>query len=99
MTRAQIIDSFTGEPLATAPRRRKVTRRWTGTHRVAVQVSVEHPQVGDLFRGTITALRGDDVQGRWSVLTYDHDPVDNGPIVGDYLDAEAALLAATTELD
>lgn len=77
--------------------RGKVIREWSvGQRRIGVEVLTEHP-LGPLPRGWIAPAPSPDWRCAWLMRTYDHDVLD--PIVGDYLDAEAALLAATTELD
>ncbi len=77
--------------------RRTVSRQWTGTRRVVAEVSTRHPSAGMVPRGTIRALPSQDWRGRWQLHTYDHYLLD--VVAGDYLDAEAALLDATAEMD
>jgi hypothetical protein len=62
-----------------------------------IRVATIHPQVGQLPRGRIVPLAPDGWQGRWQVIDADHEQV--GEVVGDYLDAETALLEATAALD
>jgi hypothetical protein len=61
--------------------------------RGVVRVATVHPQFGPLPRGTIRMLPG----AGWSWTDADH--VEGGRVTGDYLDAEAALLDATADLD
>ncbi len=80
---------------------REVVRVWRGERRPVVQVSTIHPQVGELFRGTIRPEPSDGWQGRWLVQDCEWSIVGDReePMIGDYLDAEQALLAATAGLD
>jgi len=74
---------------AAAALERVVERRW---HARGVAVYTVHPQYGLLARGRIRVARRD--AWTWS------DPDANvGRVIGDYLDAEAALLDATAALD
>jgi hypothetical protein len=77
---------------------RVITRQWVLKPNTArVTVLVRHPECGDLARGTITHLPADGTAPCWGITDYDHQFV--GVVTGDYLDAERALLDATTELD
>lgn len=78
---------------------RTVIREWRGGRRFKVFVETRHPQVGRLSRGVITPVPSPDWRGAWLIEDHDHTPVGDGPFVGDYLDAEAALLTATAALD
>lgn len=76
-----------------------VIREWRGERRFRVEVCTRHPQVGPVLRGTITPVPSPDWRSAWTVVDFDHEPVGDGPFVGDYLDAEAALLAATMVME
>lgn len=78
---------------------REVIREFRGEHRIRAEVSTRHPQVGPVLRGTITPATSPDWRCAWSLVDHDHSPVGDEPFVGDYMDVEAALLAATTGLD
>lgn len=75
---------------------RAVVRTFTARF---VRVATVHPQFGELDRGRIYPLRAAGWQGAWEVIDCDHAQVGDGPVVGDYLDAEQVLLDATAELD
>jgi len=69
-------------------------------HLWRVRIEKQHPQLGLLHRGTITMRRGQPGDGpamRWNLVDFDHN--DLGDHVGDYRDAEKALLDATSALD
>ena len=70
-------------------------RAWNNT---GCRVSTLHPTYGELWRGTIRPrpTRGA-ATGAWEISDQDHTHV--ATITGDYLDAETALLAATTWAD
>lgn len=83
-----------------------VRRTWirnTGHHsRVAVETV--HPTYGPLLRGWIrgtgleeTADTGTAGRLCWAITDFDHSALE--PVVGNYVDAEKALLDATTALD
>lgn len=77
---------------------RAVVRTWQRSGTVAV--AAIHPQLGELHRGTVRMAAGaGDVAGRcrWDLTDYDSLPLE--AFTGDYLDAEAVLLAATDDLD
>jgi hypothetical protein len=76
----------------------RIVRDWQ-VNRARVAVSTNHPTLGEIRRGTIHAVTTTDWRGAWTLVNYEHERVGEGPFVGDYLDAEAALLAATAELD
>jgi hypothetical protein len=69
----------------------RITRTWVH-QRSTCWVSTNHPTLGPLQRGHIT--RHD---GAWHVVDQDHQQV--ATVVGDYIDAEQALLDATTWAD
>jgi hypothetical protein len=80
-----------------------VNRTWLSKGRRVV-VETQHPEFGPLLRGWIRAdgiaeTTGPGIAGtlRWRLTDYDHVELD--PVVGDYLDAEQALLDATSALD
>lgn len=75
---------------------RTITLTPTGK-RQYITVTVRHPQYGDLHRGTIRCAGIDNGRPVWSISTYDHDILDS--VRGDFVQAEKALLDATTELD
>lgn len=75
--------------------RQEVTRTW---QRNRVRVEARHPQHGLLLRGWVVMAGSESGRMRWTLVNYDHEPV-GSPIVGDYVTAEAALLAATRELE
>jgi hypothetical protein len=89
----------TVEPWDRELTRPKAVRDWKGTRRLRCEVSVKHPQYGNILRGWISSAPSPDWRCGWTVTTFDHELVGDGPMFGDYLDAEAALLDATTELD
>lgn len=68
-----------------------------GAVRRGLAVTVRHPQLGDLNRGRIFAVGIRDQHAVWQPVTYDHEFLDE--VCGDFVDAEKALLDATTELD
>lgn len=76
--------------------KRKIVRDFTA--RRVVRVETVHPQLGRLNRGRITAAtaRGE-WRGTWRIT--DHDANELPPVVGDYADAEQALLEATAAMD
>jgi hypothetical protein len=78
---------------------RKVIRDWRGERRITVEVSTEHPQYGNLLRGWIEPAKSSDWRCAWWIRTCDHDVVGDAVFVGNYLDAERALLDATPGLD
>lgn len=65
--------------------------------RRGLAVTVRHPQLGDLNRGRIITRGIRDQHIVWQPITHDHVWLDE--VCGDYVDAERALLDATTELD
>lgn len=74
--------------------------RWPQRSRSWWHVRTWHPQLGWMYRGRIELLPkepGDGARGRWTAVTFDHEWLE--PVVGDYLDAELALLAATAGMD
>lgn len=75
-----------------------VIRQWRGTQRLCAEVSTRHPVYGPVFRGWVKAVGSEQTQMRWTVTTFDHEQVGE-PIVGDYMDAERALLDATREME
>lgn len=80
--------------------RGKVVARYAGQRR-GLEVSSTHPVHGELFRGTIRAVgivpHDHQPAVRWQIS--DHDSHDLGEHVGDYVGAEARLLAATAWAD
>jgi hypothetical protein len=79
---------------------RQIIRRWS---RNRVVVSTLHPQLGELDRGRIwpafTGRPADpQARGQWDIQDADAVIVAEN-FVGDYLDAEAALLAASPWAD
>ena len=78
---------------------REVIREFRGERRIRAEVSTRHPQVGPVVRGWIAPAPSPDWRCAWTVQTCDHELVGDGAFVGDYLDAEAALLDATAGLD
>jgi hypothetical protein len=76
-----------------------VVREWRGEHRFVVVVESEHPQHGTLLRGWIRSMPSPDWRSAWHVKDYDGETVGDGVFVGDYLDAERALLDATTAME
>ncbi len=78
--------------------RRQYRRTFTGAglSRRAL-VESEHPECGWLTRGTIRRVGLDGFHLIWALADYDHRELP--PVTGDYVDAEKALLAATTELE
>jgi hypothetical protein len=64
-----------------------------------VRVATVHPQFGELDRGRIYPQHTAGWQGAWEVIDCDHEQVGDGPVVGDYLEAERVLLDATAGLD
>jgi hypothetical protein len=75
---------------------RTVVRTFTAR---SVRVATVHPQFGELDRGRIYPRRAAGWRGAWEVIDCDHEQVGDGPVVGDYLDAEQVLLDATAGLD
>jgi hypothetical protein len=70
-------------------------RTWT---RSGVRVATKHPEHGELHRGTITPVRqAEGWRMGWRIA--DQDSYDLGELVGDYVEAEARLLAATSWAD
>jgi hypothetical protein len=64
-----------------------------------VRVATVHPQFGRLDRSRIYPQRTVGWRSAWEVIDCDHAQVGEGPVVGDYLDAERVLLEATAGLD
>ncbi len=85
--------------------RRQYRHTWHGTGRRSyAHVESEHPDCGWLTRGTIRSTGIADTTGPglaghlvWRLSDYDSNELD--PVTGDYVDAEKALLEATTELE
>lgn len=79
---------------------RTITRQWRGS---GAHVSTEHPQLGTVRRGHISAAQygrtSADPQARAVWRVTDHEGIGLDDVTGDYLDAEAALLAATAWAD
>jgi hypothetical protein len=75
---------------------RTVVRTFTARF---VRVATVHPQFGRLDRGRIYPRLATGWRGAWEVIDCDHAQVGDGPVVGDYLDAERVLLDATAGLD
>jgi hypothetical protein len=78
---------------------RDITRTWQGKgRRSLVTVETLHAEYGQMPRGWI---RVDDITPagliRWAITDYDHTELD--AVVGNYVDAERALLDATTCMD
>lgn len=70
----------------------------TGSGRQGLRVETLHRGEGvNLLRGWIRSTAIDGGRTVWQPTTYDHVWLDT--VVGDFVDAEKALLAATTELD
>jgi hypothetical protein len=75
---------------------RTVVRTFTARF---VRVATVHPQFGELDRGRIYPRPAAGWRGAWEVIDCDHEQVGDGPVVGDYLEAERVLLDATAGLD
>lgn len=80
----------------------RIERTWslgTDRARTCVDIAVQHPTCGLIHRGRIQQSGRPEAgwQGRWRLVDYDHNALPD--VVGDYVDAEAALIAATSELD
>lgn len=80
----------------------RIERTWslgTGRARACVDVAVQHPTYGLLHRGRIQQSGRPEPgwQGRWRLVDYDHNVLPD--VIGDYLNAEAALIAATAGLE
>jgi hypothetical protein len=69
-----------------------IVRTWSKRGRGICWVSTINPVYGDMPRGRIERVRGE-----W--VAYDQDLIEVYRAPGDYLDAENALLAATTWAD
>lgn len=65
--------------------------------RRGLAVTTRHPQYGDLNRGSILIRGIRDQHIIWQPVTCDGEWLDQ--MCGDYVDAENALLDATSELD
>jgi hypothetical protein len=82
-----------------------VRRTWIrkGNRHARVAVETLHPTCGLLLRGWICGLgpeaAGTGMAGRltWALTDHDHTELDR--VVGNYVDAEKALLDATTALE
>lgn len=79
---------------------RRIVRRWQNLRRVMVETI--HPQLGELTRGWVMTDWNDcdkaaDAVGHWDI--FDQDNYEVGHVCGDYLDAEAKLIEATTWAD
>lgn len=92
---------FAGGSHTPAPRHPAVVQRTLSVSGpLKAIVETRHPQVGMLRRGTVTRIPSrpeDGALGRWQLIDYDHTLL--GEVVGDYLDAETALLRQTSALD
>ena len=74
----------------------QISRTWTGTARRTIcRIETHHPEYGWLDRGTIRLAAP--VNGRRPWIIQDPDRYD-ATHLGDYLDAEHALLAMTPDL-
>jgi hypothetical protein len=79
----------------------RITRQWK---RTGACVSTRHPQLGEMYRGSIYLLSRyarpePDAQARCTWQVIDQDGTEVGALAGDYLDAEELLLAATAWAD
>lgn len=75
-----------------------VVREWRGDHRFVVVVESEHPQYGNVLRGWIRPAPSPDWRSAWAIKDYEGETVASA-FVGDYLDAERALLDATKAME
>lgn len=76
---------------------RQVRRCWSVRPSQGVRIQVRHPQFGWLDRGRLIPSGVESHSIRWQPVTPDHEWLE--PVVGDYVDAERALLEATAGLD
>jgi hypothetical protein len=74
-----------------------VRRHCSTLGRGPFRVEARDPEFGYLTRGWIRPASVEGHSIRWSVQNYDHEQLPG--VVGDYMVAERALLAATDELD
>ena len=72
--------------------------RLTGQGRRGLRVETLHRGEGAyVLRGWVRSVGIDGGRAVWQPVTMDHEWLDR--VVGDYVDAESALLAATADLD
>lgn len=90
-------DKLWPTPIAKLVRHWDVRRTISALARGPFHIEAKHPQYGFLPRGTIRSVGISGHSMVWSVQ--DYDGIELPEVVGDYIVAERALLAATDELN